>query len=209
MRTLRLVAMVLAAAALSALAIACDDEPASAPNPGLPSPTRAVPPPTTTGAAPQQPTATPPVPAGPCTPPLAPHGASPNVFCADSSAMEPAAVLRIVDGDTLDVLVGGSEERVRIFGIDTPERGDRCFGEASDALAVLAGAEVRMVRDARNRDSSGRLLRYLYRPDGLSIDATIIAAGLATAWTRDGVLRDQLVRVEAEARLAGTGCLWN
>jgi len=138
-----------------------------------------------------------------------PHGTGPTVFCADPTTMERAIVLDIVDGDTLDVLVGGVEERVRVFGIDTPERGETCFREATDALAILADDEVRMVADARNRDSSGRLLRYLYRPDGLSIDAMMIALGMATAWTRDGVLRDQLVALEASARLDGRGCLWD
>jgi hypothetical protein len=48
----------------------------------------------------------------------------------------------------------------------------------------------------------------VYRPDGLSIDAVMIAAGAAHAWTRDGALRDDLVALEAEARQARTGCLW-
>lgn len=117
-------------------------------------------------------------------------------------------MLDIIDGDTLDVEIDGHEERVRIFGIDTAERGERCFAEASSRLADLAANEIRLAADARERDSYGRLLRYVYTPAGLSIDATLIAEGLAYAWTRDGALRDPLVTLEATARIERRGCLW-
>jgi micrococcal nuclease len=123
--------------------------------------------------------------------------------------MEAARVGRIIDGDTLDVTLDGREERIRIFGIDTPERGDRCFAEASALLESLAGAEIRLRTDARKVDRNGRLLRYVYRPDGLSIDAVMIAAGAAHAWTRDGALRDELVALEEQTRLERVGCLWS
>jgi micrococcal nuclease len=120
-----------------------------------------------------------------------------------------ASVVRIIDGDTLDVLLAGEAERVRIFGIDTAERGEACFSEASARLRALAGAEIRVLADERNRDRSGRLLRYVFTADGLSVDALLISEGLAYAWTDDGAMRDQLVQLEAEARAAHRGCLWS
>jgi micrococcal nuclease len=142
----------------------------------------------------------------------APYPAAPvdarTVFCADPAAMERAVVVGVVDGDTIDVALGGVEERVRVFGIDTPERGEPCFGEATERMRALAGDEVRMAADARNRDRNGRLLRYVYTTGGLSIDAVLIAEGYALAWTRDGALRDPLVALEALARGSRTGCLW-
>ncbi len=122
--------------------------------------------------------------------------------------MERARVLDIIDGDTLDVEIDGREERVRIFGIDTAERGERCYAEASSRLQALAGDEIRLTADARNRDRNDRLLRYVYTPMGLSIDAILIAEGLAYAWTRDGALRDGLVALESTAHAEGRGCLW-
>ncbi len=130
------------------------------------------------------------------------------MFCADTGGMERATVVDIIDGDTLDVIVDGREERVRIFGIDTPERGDRCFSEASDLLESLAGNEIRMQTDVRTVDRNGRLLRYVYQPGGTSIDAVMVAAGAAHAWTRDGALRDDLVALETETRARRVGCLW-
>jgi endonuclease YncB( thermonuclease family) len=123
--------------------------------------------PTTTGGAP---TAGVPAPAS-CA------EATTAAFCADTSEMEIAAVLRIIDGDTLDVMFAGREERVRIFGVDAPERGDPCYSQAAALLRDLAGSEIRMRSDVRTMDRNGRLLRYVYRADGLSIDAELIRAG--------------------------------
>lgn len=134
--------------------------------------------------------------------------ALPAVYCRDVSGMERASVVKIIDGDTFDVIHDGRDERIRIFGIDTPERGDRCYGEASSLLASLAESVVYLQTDARKVDRSGRLLRYVYDPDGLSIDAVMIAEGAAFAWTRDGALRDDLVALEQQARLGRVGCLW-
>ncbi len=97
---------------------------------------------------------------------------------------------------------------MRLFGVDTPERGEPCYGEATDRLRRLAGDEVRMRPDVRNRDRNGRLLRYVFTRGGLSVDATLVDEGLALAWTKDGLARDALVALEASARSRGEGCLW-
>lgn len=117
-------------------------------------------------------------------------------------------VERIVDGDTLDVRVAGVVLRVRVFGIDTPERGERCYDEATRQLGVLAGRSVRLVADARQQDSGGRELRYVFTPDGRSVDAALLDAGLAKAWRDDGRLREQLVSIEVGAQASRRGCLW-
>jgi endonuclease YncB( thermonuclease family) len=122
--------------------------------------------------------------------------------------MQLVRVLRIVDGDTLHVEIGGVDETVRIFGIDTAERGERCFDEASVRLEQLAGIEIRLLADERARDRFGRVLRYVYAPDGLSIDAALVREGLAYAWRDDGRLRDALIATEDAARAARVGCLW-
>lgn len=97
-----------------------------------------------------------------------------------SGAVEANAVVDdIVDGDTIDVIIDGTEERVRLTGIDTPEvahaaTGSRpatvgeCFGdEATDFTAGLLpiGTPVRLERDVVGRDDYGRVLAYVYRAD--------------------------------------------
>ena len=113
-------------------------------------------------------------------------------------------VTRVIDGDTF---VSGPL-RVRLFGIDAPEVGQRCSSEATARLRKLAGVNVRVELGPRTEDPFGRLLYYLYTDGGDSIDETLVAEGLAVAWTRDGQHRDYLVSVEQEARRDGVGCLW-
>jgi len=120
-----------------------------------------------------------------------------------------ASIERVIDGDTVDVQDAGQSERVRFFGIDTPERGDACFSEASARTTALVGREVLLVPDRRLEDSGGRKLRYVFGLDGRSIDATLVAEGFARAWRADGVLRDRLVAIEDDERRAHRGCLWH
>lgn len=131
-----------------------------------------------------------------------------DLFCVSAQALESAEVVKIIDGDTLDVMIEGRQERVRIFGIDTPERGERCFTESSRVLEALSGVRIRLRADIRERDRGGRLLRYVYTDDGVSIDAMMISEGMAYAWTRDGAMLNELIAVEARAREHRRGCLW-
>lgn len=132
----------------------------------------------------------------------------PVLDAARSADAARVRVDRVIDGDTLDVRAGGEIFRVRVFGIDTTERGEACYSEGTARLRDLVGSEVILVPDVRLRDSNGRELRYVYTGDGRSVDATMVAEGIARAWRRDGALRDALVILEADAQAAGRGCLW-
>jgi endonuclease YncB( thermonuclease family) len=113
--------------------------------------------------------------------------------------LPPVNVERVLDGDTLEVSAGGELLRVRLFGVDAPERGEACFDVATERLRRLAGRQVRLLHDERLTDEGGRELRYVFTPEGISIDAQLIVEGLATAWRRDGALRDALVALEEDA----------
>jgi endonuclease YncB( thermonuclease family) len=113
-------------------------------------------------------------------------------------------VNRVIDGDTFDSPAG----RVRLFGVDTPERGEDCYGDAARRLRELAGEQVRVQSGPRQRDPNGRLLYYVYTDWGESIDELLVREGWAVAWTRDGQHRNLLGGLEVAARDAGRGCLW-
>jgi len=89
-----------------------------------------------------------------------------------------ATVARVVDGDTIDVTVNGTEERVRLIGIDTPETVKpntpvQCYGpEASEHTKELLppGTPVYLERDLVARDDYGRLLSYVFRNDGVFVN---------------------------------------
>jgi micrococcal nuclease len=92
-------------------------------------------------------------------------------------------VTHVVDGDTLEARsTAGAVERVRLLGVDTPERGECGFDEASDALRALTlGRQVRLVAGGVNdRDAYGRLLRYV-DAGGTDAGAELIRRGLAVA----------------------------
>jgi micrococcal nuclease len=117
-------------------------------------------------------------------------------------------VVKVIDGDTIDVKIDGKTQRIRYYGVDTPERGDRCFREATDRNEHLVGSTVLLLNDARNEDRYERLLRYVFLADGTSVDATLVAEGFGRAWRQDGRYKDQIVTLEDNARTNDRGCLW-
>jgi len=124
-----------------------------------------------------------------------------SLQCADCPE---AQVDRIIDGHTLDTPRG----RIRLFGVDTPERGQPCSDQAAQRLQQLLDDAVRVEPGPRSVDSFGRLLYYAYTRGGISVDATLITEGLGVASRLDGQHRDYLVRLETEARTESVGCLW-
>ena len=67
---------------------------------------------------------------------------------------------------------------------------------------------MRLEDGPRLEDTYGRRLAYIFDSSGNSIDAQLIAAGFAKAWTRDGQHRDMFVGLEVSARSNEAGCLW-
>ena len=127
-------------------------------------------------------------------------------------------VLRVVDGDTVLVQVGGRRERVRYIGIDTPESVRpgapvQCFAKRASAFndRLVAGERVRLVADAEPRDRHGRLLAYVYRVrDGLFVNAELVRRGYARTLTIPPNVAhvEELRRLAAVARRNGRG-LWS
>jgi micrococcal nuclease len=135
-----------------------------------------------------------------------------------SSGSRVARVVRVVDGDTILVSVGGRQERVRYIGVDTPETVKpntpvQCFGKRASAFnhALVEGREVRLVADAEARDRYGRLLAYVYRePDDLFVNAELVRRGYATTLSIAPNVRfaARLHDLATAARRAGRG-LWS
>jgi micrococcal nuclease len=125
-------------------------------------------------------------------------------------------VERVVDGDTFIAAVAGRSERVRLIGVDTPETVDpnrpvQPYGEqASDfAKQMLGGRTVRLVGDVEPRDKFGRVLAYVWLPDGTFWNALLAAEGYAQLITipPDVTYASLFRRLVEEARSANRG-LW-
>ena len=69
-------------------------------------------------------------------------------------------VVNVTDGDTFEI---ATEEQVRIICVDTPEKGEESYQEAKDFLSsLILGENIRLEADVEDKDSYGRLLRYVY-----------------------------------------------
>jgi micrococcal nuclease len=119
-----------------------------------------------------------------------------------------ATVTRIIDGDTIDVMIDGEIYRVRYIGMNTPERGEPCFTESTEANRQLVeGRQVRLERDVSETDRFDRLLRYVY-VDNVLVNAALVEQGWAEAVRYPPDVREfeRFVALEQQAALANIGC---
>ena len=133
----------------------------------------------------------------------------------DSSRGAPALVTRVVDGDTVEVRLGGREEDVRYIGVDTPEsvapgQPVECYGKDASEFnrSLVEGERVRLEYGAERRDVYGRLLAYVYLRGDL-VNAELLQRGYArTLAIAPNTDRAGLFdRIEQRAANAGRG-LW-
>jgi len=136
----------------------------------------------------------------------------PKVLTTD---MQEAEVIKVVDGDTIDVLVDGVEQRVRYILVDTPEtkhptKGVEPYGpEASEANRQLVeGQRVWLEKDVSDTDRYGRLLRYVYVGE-LMVNEELLRRGMARVSTfpPDVKYADRFLAVQRKAQAVGEG-LW-
>ncbi len=114
-------------------------------------------------------------------------------------------VVRIVDGDTLDVLVANRPVRVRLAQIDAPERSQAYGTRARRALSAMVFRRVVTVADA-GPDQYGRQLGTVF-VSGQNVNAAMVNQGMAWAYRRYLTNRS-LIRLEQQARAVRRG-LWS
>ena len=111
-------------------------------------------------------------------------------------------VERIVDGDTVYLKDG---TKVRLHGIDTPER-DQPYGkQATHNLDKLIGRTVFVVE--RDTDRYGRLVGTLYTPEGVNVNLEMVCNGSAWWYSRYAKNNSAMASCQDEAKEAGLG-LW-
>ena len=124
-------------------------------------------------------------------------------------ASETGRVVRVIDGDTIDVkLSDGQEVRVRYIGVNTPERDEPCYEEATVANRNLVeGQDVLLVKDVSDTDQYDRLLRYVYVGNTL-VNGVLVQEGWAEAVRYDPDTRhyEAFRQLEQQAAAENLGC---
>jgi len=123
---------------------------------------------------------------------------------------EQAKVTWVYDGDTVEVEMGGRVYDVRYIGVDTPEREQPYYDEAFDVnFNMVKNKTVILVQDVSNTDQYGRLLRYVYLPDGTFVNAELLRNGYGRTINipPDVAHENEFARLQREARREGLG-LW-
>jgi len=134
-----------------------------------------------------------------------------------------ASVIRVIDGDTIEVDIDGALYKVRYIGIDTPEVGQLYADEATKKNRELVeGKVVWLEKDVSETDKYNRLLRYVYveythkasdsgsdisellRKYGTSLEETRKLLGeLSGAWNKGAEIQSEYIFVNAELMRLG------
>src|SRR5436309_1278252 len=147
------------------------------------------------------------------------------------SASADGRLVSWTDGDTLRVALASRIVRVRLIGVDAPEisRGDRAARQGEQlgkdvativrlGLQAKAAAErlappgtpVRVETDVQTHDRFGRLLAYVFLPDGQMVNEELVQRGWAMVLTIPPNVRyaERFVRAQQDARRHHRG-LWS
>lgn len=114
-------------------------------------------------------------------------------------------VTAVKDGDTIEMLVNGKAVRIRLFGVDSPEKG-QAFGEkARQYTASLCFGKV-VTAKQQSRDQYRRVVAEVYLPGGGSLNLQLVKAGYAWQYTQFNKTREMAL-AQTEAKAARKG-LW-
>ncbi len=115
-------------------------------------------------------------------------------------------LVKVLDGDTVEVLHDGKAERIRLAQIDCPEKGQP-YGQAAKQYVLDVAALKIVTVEVETVDRYGRTVGEVFLPDGSNLNKQIVGAGYAWQYKRyskDPACAD----LEAGARVAGLG-LWH
>lgn len=114
-------------------------------------------------------------------------------------------LVRVLDGDTVEVLQDGKAERVRLAQIDCPEKGQP-FGQAAKQYVLDLSALKIVTVEVKTIDRYGRTVGEVFLPNGENLNKLIVEAGYAwqyKIYSKDPAYAD----LEAKARNLRLG-LW-
>jgi endonuclease YncB( thermonuclease family) len=115
-------------------------------------------------------------------------------------------VVGVTDGDTIVVTAGRTTEKIRLWGIDSPEMGQP-FGKAAKHFTSEACFGRTVTLEERGRDRYGRTLAIVRLSDGRSLNEMLVGEGMAWWYYSFAPKALELSALEREARRRRIG-LW-
>ena len=115
-------------------------------------------------------------------------------------------VVKVTDGDTIQVMHDGRAEKIRLAGIDCPEK-KQPFGQAARKFVLELAAHKVVTVNVETTDRYGRTVGEVILPDGRSLNQELVQSGYAW-WYRQYSSDKTLARLEEEARTNSRG-LWS
>ncbi len=116
-------------------------------------------------------------------------------------------VVGINDGDTITILVESKQLRIRLFGIDCPEKGQP-FGKAAKQRVSTLCYDTHVSVQKKGTDSFGRTLGFVFLEDGRNLNHLLVDEGLAW-WYRKYAPRDSQLKHAEEAAKKERRGLWS
>ena len=117
----------------------------------------------------------------------------------------------MIDGDTF---VDADGRKIRLLGMDTPEKGEPYCSAATDELSrLIAGRKLRFEYGGQPDDRYGRKLAFVFADDSIFVNERLLADGLARAYffeenMLDSPYADRLCRAQRSALQAHLG-IWS
>lgn len=128
------------------------------------------------------------------------------VRAAEAKGAFEGKVVSVQDGDTLEVLRSGRAVRIRLHGVDCPEK-RQPFGSAAKKLTSSLSFAQTVRVEPRDQDRYGRLVAEVFLPDGRSLNRELVKAGLAWWYKRYAPQDKELSALERKAQAEKAG-LW-
>lgn len=151
--------------------------------------------------------------------PTATPPANPNSFSWTGEVQ--ATVVRVSDGDTLDVIprlqasaplpspreIEQTKKRIRLWGIDCPELRGQPYGNAAKDLTLKLSLNQPVTLLIKDTDRYGRKVAVVILPDKSQLNHRLVESGLAWWYRRYAPGDRQLEQLESAAKAAKRG-LW-
>ena len=132
------------------------------------------------------------------------------LFLPATAVAWPGRIVNVIDGDTIDVepSEGGQRVRVRLHGIDAPEKNQTGGESAKGFVFGFLYQTVEVAEQDKSPDRYGRAVAIIHFHDGDTLQAAILRAGLAWVWPRYCKNCESWQDLQGDARISRHG-LWS